>query len=69
MKSVTKQSFFVHGFMVLTLGIIGMSCALAAQLHGGEPDWSFNATIIEAWSCPNPCLMITIDMTSKDVKG
>jgi len=55
MKSMTKRSFFVHRFMLLTLGIIGMSCALAAQLHGGEPDWSFNATIIEACSCPNPC--------------
>ena len=31
MKSVTKRSFFVHRFMLLTLGIIGMSCALAAH--------------------------------------
>ena len=44
-----------RGFLVLALGIVGMSCALAGQPRGAEADWSFNATIIEACSCPNPC--------------
>ena len=44
-----------RGFLLLVLGIVGMSYALAGRPQGGEADWSFNATIIEACSCPNPC--------------
>jgi uncharacterized protein DUF1326 len=55
MRSVTRRFLVERGFMLLVPWIIGMSCALAGQPQGGEPDWSFNATIIEACSCPNPC--------------
>jgi hypothetical protein len=55
MRSVTKRSFFARAFMLLMLGIIGMSYVLPGQPQSGESDWSFNATIIEACSCPNPC--------------
>jgi len=55
MKSVTKRILVKCGFLLLALGIVGMSYALAGQPQGGEADWSFNATIIEACSCPNPC--------------
>src|SRR5262245_54280389 len=55
MRSVTKRCFSVPGFIALTLGITAISPVLAGQAQGGEPDWSFNATIIEACSCPNPC--------------
>jgi Protein of unknown function (DUF1326) len=55
MKSVRKWFLPARGFMILALGILGMSYALAGQARDGEPDWSFNATIIEACSCPNPC--------------
>lgn len=41
--------------MILALGSVGMSYALAGQAQGAGSDWSFNATIIEACSCPNPC--------------
>ena len=42
-------------FTILVLFSTWMSYALAGQRQAGEPDWSFNATIIEACSCPNPC--------------
>src|SRR5215831_6897607 len=53
MRSVTKRFLSSSWFMLLTLGIIGY--ALGGQPQSGESDWSFNATIIEACSCPNPC--------------
>jgi hypothetical protein len=55
MRGVTKRFFTARRFMLVTLGIIGTSYALAGQPQGGESDWTFNATIIEACSCPNPC--------------
>jgi hypothetical protein len=55
MRSATRRLLAERGFMLLALGIVGMSCALAEQPPGAESDWSFNATIIEACSCPNPC--------------
>src|SRR5215813_2334569 len=55
MRSVRKRFLAERGFIMLALGIVGMSNTLAGQAQGGEPDWSFNATIIEACSCPNPC--------------
>jgi hypothetical protein len=55
MRSVTKRFFAARRFMLLTLGIIGVSHALAEQPQVGESAWSFNTTIIEACSCPNPC--------------
>jgi len=55
MKSVMKRFLVERAFMLLALGIIGISYALGGQPQGSEPDWSFNATIIEACSCPNPC--------------
>ena len=41
--------------MILALGIVGMSHVLAEQPQSSESDWSFNATIIEACSCPLFC--------------
>lgn len=55
MRSVTKRFFAARRFMLLPLGIIGVSHSLAGQPQDGESDWSFNATIIEACRCPNPC--------------
>src|SRR5262245_24632290 len=55
MKSVMKRFLAERGFVILALGSIGMSYVLAGQPQGADPDWSFNATIIEACSCPNPC--------------
>jgi hypothetical protein len=55
LRSSTKRSLVEHQFIILALGIVGMSYALAGQPQDGESDWSFNATIIEACSCPMPC--------------
>ena len=55
MRRVARPFLAERGFMVLAFGIVGMSCALAEQPQAAESDWSFNATIIEACSCPNPC--------------
>src|SRR5262245_52384106 len=54
-QSVTKQLLVKRGFLPLVVGIVGMSYALAGRPQGGEADWSFNATIIEACGRPNPC--------------
>jgi len=55
MRSVTKGFLAAPGFIILALAIVEMSYALGEQSHSSEPDWSFNATIIEACSCANPC--------------
>src|SRR5262249_12106836 len=40
MRSVTKRFFSAREFTLLTVGIIGMSYALARQPQGSESDWS-----------------------------
>jgi len=55
MRAVTKRLLLGCGFITPALAVVGVSYALAGQPQGSESDWSFNATIIEACSCPNPC--------------
>jgi|SRR5215813_1303723 len=40
---------------ILALALTNMSYAMAQQVKNDEPDWAFNATIIEACSCPMFC--------------
>jgi len=58
MKSITKRFLGECEFMRFTILVLWSACmsyALPGQPQADEPDWSFNATIIEACSCPNPC--------------
>ena len=55
MKRAKKRVLTAHEFIILVLGSVGMSYAFAGQPQGADSDWSLNATIIEACSCPNPC--------------
>jgi len=65
MRSVTKRFLAERGLTMLTFGVVGMNYALAEEPRSGEPDWSFNATIIEACSCPLfcPCYFNTTPAT------
>lgn len=44
-----------YGVVVVVLAAVGLGHATARQSKQGEADWSFNATIIEACSCPLFC--------------
>src|SRR5215475_9230184 len=64
MKSVTRRFPGVQGLMMLALAVLGTSSAKAEQ-QNDQTDWSFNATIIEACSCPMfcPCYFNTTPAT------
>jgi len=57
MNKLKNYSLRVGGFMIsiLTLTVTNLGSTVAQQVKDATPDWSFNATIIEACSCPMFC--------------
>src|SRR5262245_36452175 len=52
---VKDCTFLVFRLVILALALANTSDVMAQQVKSTEPDWSFNATIIEACSCPMFC--------------
>lgn len=54
---MTKHKIFAAGFAIIALAVAlaGLGQAVAQQPKPATPDWSFNATIIEACTCTMFC--------------
>lgn len=55
MDKFKNHPLVVCRLAILALALTKVSYALAQHVKNTEPDWSFNATIIEACSCPMFC--------------